>query len=83
MLDVKQVRQDPQAVATELKRRGFDFDVAAFKQLDACRKQADVDSQGLQAERKTAPPFPDGNLRQGGIPWRGPGRLAGPLPEKS
>ena len=54
MLDLRQVRRDPHAVAAELERRGFEFDVAGFEQLDAARKQADVDSQGLQAERKSA-----------------------------
>ena len=54
MLDLKLVRQDPQAVAAQLKRRGFDFDVEAFQALDARRKQADVDSQSLLAERKAA-----------------------------
>ncbi|MCZ6828225.1 MAG: serine--tRNA ligase [Gammaproteobacteria bacterium] len=66
MLDLKQVRQDPQAIATELRRRGFDFDVAAFEQLDARRKQADVQSQGLQAERKIASKK-IGELIQGGL----------------
>jgi seryl-tRNA synthetase len=54
MLDIKTVRQDPQAVATALDKRGFEFDIGAFKALDARRKQADVDSQNLLAERKSA-----------------------------
>jgi len=54
MLDIKAVRQDPEAVADALKKRGFSFDVAAFQALDARRKQADVDSQNLLAERKSA-----------------------------
>ncbi len=54
MLDIKTVRQDPRAVATQLARRGFEFDVAAFQALDARRKQADMDSQALLAERKSA-----------------------------
>jgi seryl-tRNA synthetase len=37
-----------------LQRRGFDFDVAAFEALDASRKEADVVSQTLLAERKSA-----------------------------
>jgi seryl-tRNA synthetase len=67
MLDIKQVRQDPQAVAAQLKRRGFDFDVALFLDLDARRKQADVDSQSLQAERKAASKK-IGELVQSGVP---------------
>ena len=54
MLDIKQVRQDPEAVATALQKRGFHFDVAAFQALDAQRKQADIESQNLLAERKSA-----------------------------
>jgi len=54
MLDIKVVRQDPQGVATALAARGFDFDVGQFNALDARRKQADVDSQNLLAERKAA-----------------------------
>ena len=54
MLDIKAVRQDPEAVAKALAKRGFAFDVEQFQALDARRKQADVDSQNLLAERKAA-----------------------------
>ncbi|MEH6587779.1 MAG: serine--tRNA ligase [Halioglobus sp.] len=54
MLDIKAVRQDPEAVAQALSKRGFSFDIEQFKALDARRKQADVDSQSLLAERKAA-----------------------------
>ena len=54
MLDIKAVRQDPEAVAAALDKRGYRFDVAAFTALDARRKQADIDSQNLLAERKSA-----------------------------
>ncbi len=54
MLDIKVVRQDPQRIATALAARGFSFDVAHFNALDARRKQADIDSQNLLAERKSA-----------------------------
>ena len=37
-----------------MARRGYTFDIAAFVALDARRKQADIDSQGLLAERKSA-----------------------------
>ena len=53
MLDIKAVRQDPEGVARALEKRGYNFDVAAFKELDARRKQADIDSQNLLAERKS------------------------------
>ncbi|TDG13867.1 serine--tRNA ligase [Seongchinamella unica] len=54
MLDIKAVRQDPEAVAKALSKRGFVFDVEQFTALDARRKQADVESQNLLAERKAA-----------------------------
>ena len=54
MLDIKAVRQDPEALAVALEKRGYSFDIAAFTALDARRKQADVDLQNMQAERKSA-----------------------------
>ncbi|MEH6634146.1 MAG: serine--tRNA ligase [Halioglobus sp.] len=54
MLDIKAVRQDPEGIALALAIRGFTFDVEHFKALDARRKEADVDSQNLLAERKSA-----------------------------
>jgi seryl-tRNA synthetase len=54
MLDIKAVRQDPETVAAALNKRGYAFDIAAFSALDARRKQADIDSQNLLAERKSA-----------------------------
>jgi seryl-tRNA synthetase len=54
MLDIKAVRTEPEAIAQALQKRGFKFDVENFKALDARRKQADVDSQNLLAERKKA-----------------------------
>ena len=54
MLDIKAVRQDPEALAVALEKRGYFFDIAAFTALDARRKQADVDLQNMQAERKSA-----------------------------
>jgi seryl-tRNA synthetase len=54
MLDIKLVRQNPTAVAERLAIKGFEFDSAAFTELDARRKQADMHAQSLQAERKAA-----------------------------
>ncbi len=54
MLDVKLLRSDLEGVAAQLARRGFALDVEAFKALEAKRKEADVQSQNLQAERKKA-----------------------------
>ena len=54
MLDIKAVRQDPEAVASALARKGFNFPIADFEALDARRKSADVRAQSLLAERKAA-----------------------------
>ena len=54
MLDIKAVRKDPEGIAQQLAKRGYTLDIAAFTALDARRKQADVDSQNLLAERKAA-----------------------------
>ena len=54
MLDIRLVRKDPHAVAEQLARRGYTLDVDHFLALDARRKEADVGSQQLLAERKSA-----------------------------
>lgn len=54
MLDLKELRKDAEGCAASLKRRGFSFDVAEFERLDARRKDADISSQQLLAERKSA-----------------------------
>lgn len=54
MLDIRELRRDGEQVAAQLARRGVDFDLAAFRALDADRKQADMHSQELQAQRKQA-----------------------------
>lgn len=54
MLDIKILRQDPERVVTALQKRGVAFDLSGFRVLDARRKEADIRSQGLLAERKAA-----------------------------
>jgi seryl-tRNA synthetase len=54
MLDIKQVRKDPQSIAEALKKKRFDFPLDEFVRLDSQRKEADVRSQDLLAERKKA-----------------------------
>ncbi|MEO1079249.1 MAG: serine--tRNA ligase [Pseudomonadota bacterium] len=66
MLDLRTVRKDPGAIAEALSIRGYEFDVARFEALDARRKAADVSSQRLQAERKSAS-RKIGGLVQGGM----------------
>jgi seryl-tRNA synthetase len=51
LLDAKQLRADPAAVAANLARRGFTLDVAAFSALDERRKAAQVESDRVRAER--------------------------------
>lgn len=51
MLDPKILRADPVAIADQLRRRGFDFDVAAFNALEFERKAVQVETEQLQAER--------------------------------
>lgn len=54
MLDVKILRQDIESVATKLKVKGFDLDCQTFQALEQQRKESDVQTQSLQAERKKA-----------------------------
>ena len=52
MLDIKLVRQDPDSVAAQLDRRGFNFDADHFRALDARRSKAFTEHQALASERK-------------------------------
>jgi seryl-tRNA synthetase len=54
MLDIRELRQDPDGFAERLKTRGYELDLDYFRSLDAERKDADVRAQELQAERKRA-----------------------------
>ncbi|MEQ8259489.1 MAG: serine--tRNA ligase [Alcanivorax sp.] len=54
MLDIRALRQDGDAIREALKKRGYGLDLATFQSLDAKRKDADVRSQDLQAQRKKA-----------------------------
>lgn len=51
MLDPKQLRNDLDAVAAGLRRRGFALDTAHFTALEAVRKTLQVRTETLQAER--------------------------------
>jgi seryl-tRNA synthetase len=51
VLDIKQLRADPDAVARNLARRGFVLDVAAYLKLDEQRKGAQIESDRVRAER--------------------------------
>lgn len=54
MLDLKYIRQNGDIVTQKLAVKGYDFDFAGFQALDERRKKADIESQNLQAERKSA-----------------------------
>ncbi len=51
MLDTRLLRTDPDAVASNLARRGFTLDVAAFRALEEERKRWQVAVDRLRAER--------------------------------
>ncbi|PCH62363.1 MAG: serine--tRNA ligase [Gammaproteobacteria bacterium] len=51
MLDIRLLRDDLEGVAARLQKRGFTLDVDKIRALEEERKQAQVDTQALQAER--------------------------------
>ena len=51
MLDPRLIRNQLTDVAEQLKRRAFDLDVEKFQQLEARRKELQVRTEELQAER--------------------------------
>ena len=53
MLDNQLLRQDINAVAAHLARRGYTLDVAAFSALEEQRKELQTKTQQLQNERNT------------------------------
>ncbi|MEO0971596.1 MAG: serine--tRNA ligase [Pseudomonadota bacterium] len=53
MLDPKLLRQDIEAVASNLAQRGFALDVAAFNAIEERRKTLQTDVDRLRAERNT------------------------------
>jgi seryl-tRNA synthetase len=51
MIDAKILRSDPSAVAANLARRGFVFDLGAWQLLEEKRRHWQVESDRLRAER--------------------------------
>ncbi|MDE2070132.1 MAG: serine--tRNA ligase [Gammaproteobacteria bacterium] len=51
MLDPKLLRTDPEAVARNLARRNFTFDINAYSHLEEMRKQFQRATEGLRNER--------------------------------
>jgi seryl-tRNA synthetase len=54
MLDIQALRSDLEAVVSQLKNRGFDFDSASFAALEQERKTVQTRTQDLQAKRNNA-----------------------------
>ncbi len=53
MLDIRQLRSDPQGVSANLARRGFELDLARFTALESRRKEAQIAVDALRYERNT------------------------------
>ena len=51
MLDLKELRNNREALAGQLLRRGFELDTARYGELEERRRQLQIDAQGLQNER--------------------------------
>jgi seryl-tRNA synthetase len=51
MLDIKLLRADPQAIATNLAQRGYVLDVESFKQFEETRKKHQMRADELRSER--------------------------------
>ncbi|MGC1480455.1 MAG: serine--tRNA ligase [Chthoniobacterales bacterium] len=55
MLDIRQIRENPEAVKARLRTRGgeeYDADVDAVVRIDADRRRAETELQQIQADRK-------------------------------
>lgn len=51
MLDPQLLRENPELIAQQLAKRGFQFDVQMFARLEEQRKTLQVETQTLQSER--------------------------------
>jgi len=54
MIDPKLLRQDTEAVAANLARRGFEFDAGTYLALEERRKSLQVETEELRNERNTS-----------------------------
>ena len=54
MLDPKILRQSADEAAANLARRGFNFDAAAYLELDEARKSLQIETEALRAERNSS-----------------------------
>ncbi|MBY4677852.1 serine--tRNA ligase [Marinobacterium arenosum] len=53
MLDPKIVRANPDEIAQQLQKKGFEFPVARFNELEERRKAVQVETETLQSERNS------------------------------
>ena len=53
MLDVKLLRTDIAQVATRLKIKNFELDIALYERLEEARRGFQIETESLQAERNT------------------------------
>lgn len=53
MLDPKLIRSDINAVAANLKKRGYELDVSLLESLESERKKCQIHTEQLQSERNT------------------------------
>lgn len=81
MLDPALLRKDVDFVVAQLKRRGLEFDVARFNQLEAARKEFQVETENLQASRN-ALAKEIGKLKSQGQDASAVMQEAGQIPEK-
>ena len=54
MIDPKLLRQSTADVATNLARRGYDFDADAYLSLEERRKALQIETEQLQGERNSS-----------------------------
>ena len=54
MIDPKLLRHSTAEVAANLARRNFEFDAAAYVELEERRKSLQVDVESLRAEKNTS-----------------------------
>lgn len=67
MLDPNLLRNEPDAVAEKLARRGFKLDVDKLRALEERRKVLQVNTENLQAERNSRSKSIGGRKRAGKI----------------
>jgi seryl-tRNA synthetase len=53
MLDPRLVRENPQAIADLLTKKGYEFPLESYNALEAERKEVQIDTERLQQERNT------------------------------